>query len=362
MIYHLLNSFEVGGTERQSTELILRLRERGIKISVGSLNRSGLLLEKFNDEFISEYSLRRLASLKTGEKILQLSKELKNKFIKILHCHDFYTNIFGTVAGKIANIPIIINSRRDMGDFISPAKQKLQRVILKMPTHIVANSQAVQNKLVRDEKVREEKVSVIYNGFELPVFSYKSRTGKNGESFRVGMMANFNLPVKGQSYFVRAAAIVSDKFPESQFLLAGDGPLRESIENLTNGLGIKEKINFTGLIPPSQLLKKIDILVSPSLSEGLSNSIIEAMGHGVPVVATQVGGNIELIEEGKTGLLVEPANAESLAKAVIWLAEHPFDAYEIGLAGRNFIHDNFSWERTCGKYQELYEYFLQKHC
>jgi glycosyltransferase involved in cell wall biosynthesis len=360
MIYHLLNSFEIGGTERQSTELIMRLRKLGLNISVGTLNKRGPLLESFRDEAIEEYSLRRFLDPMTIKKVFNLSQELQTKSITILHCHDFYTNVFGTIAGRISRVPIIINSRRDMGDLVRPSQQKLQRTIAKGATHIVVNAKAIRDKLLRAERIPKEKITVIYNGFDVPDSTYAGpQKGGNG-AFRVGMIANFGLPAKGHSYFLQAAALVLKEIPKAEFYLAGDGPLRQDAQNRACQLGIEGRTHFVGRVDPTQTLKELDLLVNPSLSEGLSNSLIEAMGYGIPVIATGVGGSAELIDSGKRGLLVDEGSPRCIASAVVWMFDHPSEASRMAMAAREFIQENLSWETTCGKYRSLYESLLAR--
>jgi len=359
-ILHLLDSFNIGGTESQAVRLICELRKKGYAIHVSCLNREGPLINSLAGQDIGEYRLKKFFHYDTLVKLIRFRNDLRKKGIKILHCHDFYTNVFGTVAGRLAGVPIIINSRRDTGDLIRPSQHMLQRIVLKMSTHIVSNASAIRRNVIEREGIPREKTSVIYNGIDhFPSLDFQAFR-RDGRAWHIGMIANFNLPVKGHSYFLRAADIVVRKVKNMEFVLAGDGPLRKCMQQLAKELGIEERTQFRGRIHPSEVFDQLDLLVSASLSEGLSNSIIEAMARGIPVVATRVGGNVELIENNQRGLLVEPSNSQALAEAILWMVEHPAKAYEMGLCGKRFVEEHFSWETNCAQYLSLYRSLLNQ--
>jgi glycosyltransferase involved in cell wall biosynthesis len=359
-ILHLLDSFNIGGTESQAVRLIYELQEEGYAIHVSCLNREGPLIRFLAGQDILEYRLKRFFHRDTLVKLIRFRNDLRKKGIKILHCHDFYTNVFGTVAGRLAGVPIIINSRRDMGDLIRPSQQKLHRMISKMATHIVANAHVIQQRLIDLEHIPSRRISVVYNGIDLPNSTQEDRMKQRGDSFHVGMIANFYHPWKGHFYFIKAAALVVERIPGVKFFLAGDGPLRRDSEKLAKEIGIGDRVTFKGRIDPAEILSHLNLYVCASLSEGLSNSILEAMAYGIPVVATHVGGNVELLKTRESGLLAEPANEKSLAKAILWMWENPSDRYRMGERGKNFIEESFSWSSTCKKYQTLYKMLSER--
>lgn len=359
-ILHLLDSFNIGGTESQAVRLICELQEEGYAIHVSCLNREGPLIRFLAGQDIQEYRLKKFFHHGTLVKLIRFRNDLRKKGIKILHCHDFYTNVFGTVAGRLAGVPIIINSRRDMGDLIRPSQQKLHRMISRMANHIVVNAHVIQKRLIDLEHIPLERISVVYNGIDLPNSAPEDRMKQRDDSFHVGMIANFNHLWKGHFYFIKAAALVVERIPGVKFFLAGDGPLRKDSEKLAKEIGIGDRVIFKGRIDPAEILSHLNLYVCASLSEGLSNSIIEAMAYGVPVVATRVGGNVELLKTRESGLLAEPANEKSLAKAILWMWENPSDRYRMGERGKSFIEESFSWSSTCKKYQSLYKMLSER--
>jgi glycosyltransferase involved in cell wall biosynthesis len=162
--------------------------------------------------------------------------------------------------------------------------------------------------------------------------------------------------MKGVEYFLDAAALLAPRFPEVRFLIVGDGAGRNELEAHAGRLGLAERVTFTGFrtdVP--DLLPEAAISVLPSLSEGLSNSLLESMAAGVPVVAARVGGNPEIVEHDVSGLLVPVRDSAALAGAISTLLEDPQLAARLGEAGRRRVAELFSMERSLSEVEGLYE-------
>jgi glycosyltransferase involved in cell wall biosynthesis len=156
--------------------------------------------------------------------------------------------------------------------------------------------------------------------------------------------------------------LVTSRFPEARFLIVGDGANRKELEAHTARLGLARRVIFTGFrtdVP--DLLPEAAISVLPSLSEGLSNSLLESMASGVPVIAARVGGNPEIIEHDVSGLLVPPRDSAALAVAIGSLLEDRQLAARFGEAGRRRVADVFSMERSVGEIERLYERLVHGH-
>jgi glycosyltransferase involved in cell wall biosynthesis len=170
---------------------------------------------------------------------------------------------------------------------------------------------------------------------------------------------------KGIEYFLRAAAVVAAQFPKARFLIVGsscfDPNYQAELERLAGELDLSDRVIFTGErndIPA--LLREIDLSVLPSLSEGLSNSLLEAMASAVPVIATNVGGNPEVVQDGRTGLLVPARDAAALAQAMIQILQSPDLARRFGEAGYEKVKSDFSLAATVRRTQELYMELLRR--
>jgi glycosyltransferase involved in cell wall biosynthesis len=169
-------------------------------------------------------------------------------------------------------------------------------------------------------------------------------------------------PMKGVEYFLDAAAVLAVSYPDVRFLIVGDGANRLELEERARASGLEQRVLFTGFrtdVP--ELLQEATVSLLPSLSEGLSNSLLESMACGVPVVAASVGGNPEVIEHGVTGFLVPPKDSAALAAATARFLDDPNMATQFGHAGRRRVADLFSVERSVLETEQLYQRLLVAH-
>jgi glycosyltransferase involved in cell wall biosynthesis len=159
--------------------------------------------------------------------------------------------------------------------------------------------------------------------------------------------------------FVRALELAPTLKPRLRLVMVGDGPLRAEVQALLDAASVADMAWLPGErhdIP--DLLRGLDCFVLPSLAEGISNTILEAMSSGLPVIATNVGGNPELVSEGKTGVLVPASDPEAMAEAIIAYAQDPEQAQAVGRAGRIEVERHFSLDAMVGAYQGLYDRLL----
>src|SRR4029077_9155922 len=187
----------------------------------------------------------------------------------------------------------------------------------RMCDRVVCNSRAAAERL-RKVGLPQHKLEIIPNGLPERLFvQCAAAIPRRPGGVRVGMIARMNDPVKNHPAFLRAAARVTRALPETEFLLVGDGPLRSKLQVMAGDLGIAERVHFAGErhdIPA--MLSSMDVSVLISSSESLSNVILESMAAGVPVVATDVGGNSELVTDGETGVLVPPGDEDRLVEVL----------------------------------------------
>src|SRR5258708_34058877 len=165
--------------------------------------------------------------------------------------------------------------------------------------------------------------------------------------------------MKGIQYFLVGAAVLAKLFPDVYFLNDGDGANRPELEEQANAMGLAGRVHFTGFrVDVPELLREASVSVLPSLSEGLSNSLLESMACGVPVIAARVGGNPEVVEHGVTGFLVAPKDSGALADATARLLEDRDLALQFGQAGKRRVTELFSVERRVSETQLLYQRLL----
>ena len=247
----------------------------------------------------------------------------------------------------------------------SAAQKFIEKRIFNLSEKIVANSEAVKNYLI-NEGVNAKKINVIYNGLDLerlePQMTDRAEilaelNLPNDEKIKfVTLVANLRHAVKNQPMFLRAAEKVIKKFPEAHFVLAGEGELKNELENLAKELKIENNTHFIGRctkIP--ELLSVSYVCVLTSFNEGFSNSILEYMAAGKPVVATNVGGASEAIIENETGFLIESDDDEALVNRLVELINDEEKAFRFGVKGSEIVGKKFSLETQLKKTLELYE-------
>jgi glycosyltransferase involved in cell wall biosynthesis len=267
-----------------------------------------------------------------------------------LHCTDFYTNIFGLAGGFLAGVPFRIGSRRDLNPGRGPAMRLAQRIAYVFAHAIVANSNAARGAL-RDEYVPERKIRVIANGVDLA--QARPRCVRSRVS-RIVVVANLR-PEKAHDVLIDAAPTLLARHAHLRFVVVGDGPLRPALEARVADRGVAGAFEFLGHRDDvSEQLQASDLFVLPSRSEASPNALIEAMAAGLPVVACAVGGNLELVEEGRTGYLVPPDDAPALARAVDALVCDAEAAHAMGGAGRAFVQARYDYQRMIAAFETLY--------
>jgi glycosyltransferase involved in cell wall biosynthesis len=209
-----------------------------------------------------------------------------------------------------------------------------------------------------------ELVTVIYNGINVELFSQsncldREVLGLSNERPVIGTVARLE-PTKGIKYLLDAAAIIDKEFPSVYFVIVGDGPEREFLQQYAVRLGIEKKVFFIGFrddVP--SLLRIFDIAVIPSVREGLSIFCLEALAAGCPVVASDVGGLAEIITSQKTGLLVPPKNAKALADALISLLKNRLAAAAFGRKGKEMVEEKFTYKNMVERTMNIYVQVMQ---
>ena len=373
-VLELIGSFASGGSERQGLQLSKLLSEEGsFDIFVGCLDRSGPLLYEndwLTSKEVPEFKLSSFYDSNFLKQAYRCAEYLRSNQISAVHTHDFYTNIFGMVAGYLARVPVRIASKREIY-----SKTKLQIRVesgaFRFAHGIVCNSIAVKDFLV-ESGIPARKTRVIYNGIDSTLFEEAAagaevkcsrwETAVPTNSRMVTIVANLRSEVKNHSMFLQSARFVADAVREVEFVIAGEGELLEKLRSEATDLGIGPIVRFIGSCKNvAAVLSISEVCVLSSRSEGFSNAILEYMAAGKPVVATRVGGAAEAIVDGETGFLVESNDAQAMAERIIDLLENPHKAKALGDAGRKRVKELFSKEAQLNKTRELYTELLAKN-
>ncbi len=337
-------------------------------IFAATLNKEGVLLseiEKLDLPEIPEYKLTSFFNADFLKQIKNCAKFIKENKIEIVHTHDFYTNVFGITAAKFAGVKLKIASKRETAGMRSKAQNFIEKRIFNLSEKIVANSEAVKNYLI-GEGVNAKKINVIYNGLDLERLQPQTTDRaeilaeldlpKDKKIKFVTLVANLRHAVKNQPMFLRAAEKIIKEFPAAHFVLAGEGELKNGLENLARELKIEKNTHFIGRCTKVPELLSVSYAgVLTSFNEGFSNSILEYMAAGKPVIATNVGGASEAIIENETGFLIESDNDEALVNRLLQLLRDEKLSDNFGKKGKQIVEMEFSLETLLKKILTLYE-------
>jgi glycosyltransferase involved in cell wall biosynthesis len=364
----MLTSFQIGGTERQVTNVSLGLDTTRFDLHLACMRNFGELkkeIEKAPRIHRPVFDIGSLYSFRTFREAGRLARYIRSNAIQVVHAYGLYPNLFAVPVARLAGAKIVIASIRDCGDILKPWQRWLQKIICRLADCVLVNADAIRESLI-SQGYRPDNISVIRNAIAQPkTMNLEESSGIREE---LGLTASVPLVMvlsrlnrmKGIEYFLDAASIVAAKLPETRFLIVGDGGIRQELESRATCLGLAGKIVFTGFrtdVP--RILSEVSLSVLPSLSEGLSNTLLESMAWGVPVVATRVGGNTEIIEDGVSGLIVPPRNSAMLANAMTTLLKNPALASSFGVAGKRRIAEVFSLKRSVREIEHLYQKLIE---
>lgn len=371
----LLNSFETGGAEGQLVLLARLLRESGrYDVHLACLGRTGRLLaeaESLAVDDIPEFPLTSFYDRNMAKQMSRFSTFLRERHIDVVHTDGFYTNVFGILGAAMARVPARIGFRGETTtDGRTRAQNFLERAVFRLASVVHANSQAVKSFLI-DQGVPARKISIVYNGLDFVRVTPAAITRDDGLAMLglpcdprrrfVTIVANLHNPVKDYPMFLRAAARVRAEVSDAAFVIAGEGELKAELHALVHQLGLQDDVFFIGRCDHiAELLYVSDVCVLSSKAEGFSNAILEYMGAGRPVVATDVGGAREVIAEGETGYLVPSGDDEAMAARLVTLLRDARQAKAMGERGRSVVQEKFSSRVQLARTEELYDKLLAK--
>ena len=346
-----LTSFHPGGTERQMIELVRRLDRERFDVHVACFHRDGAWLDSVEAcAPITPFPIRGFARPATLGRMAAFARWCRARRIALVQTCDLYANAFALPAAMVAAVRVRLGSRRELNPDKSAAQIALQRHAYRCAHAVVANSSASARQL-ETEGVPRDRIRVIPNGVALE--RYSSRAAARAIR-TVITVANLRRE-KAHEVLLRAAASLIAAHPSLRFVIVGDGPRRAELEADARSLGLAQHVSFLGHredVPA--LLAEADLFVLPSRSEAFPNGVLEAMAAGLPVVASRVGGLLDLVEHERTGLLVRPDDATELAKAIADVVRQPERAAALGEAARARVAARYSFDRMVEAFEDLY--------
>jgi L-malate glycosyltransferase len=351
-----LTSFHPGGTERQMTELIQRLDRSRFEVHVACFHREGAWLPRVEAcAPITEFPIAGFTRPATLARAAAFARWCRARRIAVVQTCDFYANAFALPAAAFAGVPARIASRRELAPDNSVAQIALQRQAYRCARAVVANSTAAAERL-RHEGIPASRIHVISNGVSLDRFSFE----REARPIRTILTVANLRKEKAHEVLFAALAQLAPHHPALRLRVAGDGPRAGELRALAASLGVADRIAFLGHREDvAALLEEADLFVLSSRSEAFPNSVVEAMAAGLPVIAAAVGGLLELVEPGRTGVLVPPDDPYALASALDSLIRSPERARLLGEAARAEIAQRYSFDRMVRAFEDLYVSQLQ---
>jgi len=306
------------------------------------------------------------AALRNASTFIQL---LRSERVEIVHTFFPVSDIWGGVVAPPAGSPILVSGRRDMG-ILRSRKHRIQYQIVNHLFHQVqAVSEGVREFCIREDGLAPEKVVTVPNGVDLALIDScqpadrQKEFGVDRSTPVIITVANLR-PVKGIDTLVRAASTVCRQFPDATFVVIGEAHRQrylQELQDLARQLGVARNFRFLGRRKDVYaLLKAADVFCLPSRSEGMSNALLEAMACNLPCVATDVGGNLEVMIHNRTGFLVPSESPEAMAEriAAVWLS--PDRGFSMGQEGRQIVEAKFTLQRMVERLTFLYESLLEQ--
>jgi glycosyltransferase involved in cell wall biosynthesis len=365
-VLHLISSTNIGGSPKHTLILCQELEKLGCYTLIVSppngsfaseIKHSGIHWEPVN-----------LSSVLRASLYQELRKIIADHQINLIHTHELKADFIGMRLAQKTGLPLLTTIHNMINKGPLPGWKKviyirLTRFLANRQDKIIAVSEAVRKNTIESLKIPADKVITIRNGTKIydlyqtvDTIAVRQKLGLNPLAPVIACISRLIPEQKGHRYLLLAAEKVIQQKPESQFLIVGDGTIRNNLEQLADHLGIKPNIIFVGWQNNIfEILSSIDICVVPSLWDPLPRIVLEAMAAEKPVVASNVDGIPEAVIDGKTGILVPPADETKLAEAILVLLNNPATGKQMGVAGRNRAIAEFSSERHAQEVLKVYQ-------
>jgi glycosyltransferase involved in cell wall biosynthesis len=347
-VAHVTLGLEMGGQEKLLVEFARHADRNRFDLVFVSMTGRGCLAEDIQTHGWTVATLEQPPGLRPGM-IFHLAKFFLHNLIDVVHTHDDKPLIYGALAARMAGVPRTIHSRHGRSVHNSARQNKLVAFCSRWTDQFVCVSDE-SAQLTVQQGINRQKVRAILNGIDVGQFDYRGPC-PGGPVVTVARLC----PEKDVGTLIRATAIAVRAKPEFRLEIAGDGPCRADLERLVSDLRLGEHVLFHGQVRDvASWLGRASLFVLPSVSEGISLTLLEAMARGLPVVATRIGGTPEVVADGETGLLVPAQRPSLMAEAMLRIAGDFERSRLMGLAGRIRVERLFDIRRMVEDYQRLY--------
>ena len=373
---HIITRLDAGGSATNTIETVARLDNRKYDVDLVSgatFDPFGLIAKNLQARnikclFVNDLC-RKISPLKDIKAFLEIYKLIKTKKYDIVHTHSSKAGILGRWAAKFAGVRIIVHTPHGhvfygyFNAFVTYFFILIERATALITSKIIALTNIGLDEHIAFKIAKRDKFIQIYSGIDIEacqsslmgVEDICRSLDVKDSNIVFGTISRLT-HIKGNKNLVEAFALVVKVIPDARLLLIGEGEERMEIEEIINELKISDSVKLLGFRKDiCELLKVIDVFVMASLNEGMGRVVLEAMASGKPVIATKTGGVPELVLNGKTGTLVEPANVDELAQAMIDLGNNRDKMQLFSSEGMKRVSDKFSIEKMVNDIDQLYD-------
>ncbi len=364
-VVHVVQNLAIGGLERVVLNLAAHVHRERFPSAIVCLGPGGPLVEQARAAGVGVSVLDQRAGFRPGT-VLGLARAFRAQRVGIVHCHNAAPLVYGAAAARISGTAVVYTAH---GMKTSGARQPVCLARLGLVDEFVTVSDDARRIAIESAGAAPERVQRIWNGVDSVAYRraddetrarVRRSLGLPADAFVFTMVARLSA-AKDHANLIRAFAAVSARDPRADLVVVGDGELRADVEKLVNELGLADRIRLLGSrTDVADLLGAFDCFVLSSCTEGLAMTLLEAMAAGLPVVATRVGGNAEVVVDGETGLLVPARDTARLFEAMHWMLAHAGAAPTMGARGRERVLSHFSIEAMVAAYQDTYRRALAR--
>ncbi|MDD5078718.1 MAG: glycosyltransferase [Candidatus Omnitrophica bacterium] len=363
-ICHIVDALNIGGLEKTLIGFVLNARE--FKHVVFCLRAKGPLVKLLEDRGIEvrEFSLSGRLRIRG---IMRVTAELRKGRFDIVHCHGLYPAVWGAISARMAGVAVVIMHVQNQYYGISWKDKIKVRTVAAFTDRVIAVSLAVRKCLIGFLGIPCAKIALVYNSAEDRRSSdslrrkVRERLGLAPGVFVVGSISRIE-GHKGHSFLVESIAECLRRGLDCKCVIIGDGPAMDGLRNRVKSLGLENTVIFLGARQDAEdYLLGMDIFVQLSTThEGLPLALAEAASAGLCLIATDIGGNAEIVQDGVNGFIVPVRNSTAVAEKIIYLAGHEDEMRKMSRESRNTWESKFSQREMVDKIAKIYKDEISK--
>lgn len=358
-VLHLITRLPIGGAERLLVDVVRRLDPARFDSVVCCIQARDVLAAELESAGVAVHCLDRMQSKRFDWRAVRdLARLLRSERISLLHSHLYHANLYGRIAARLAGVPAVATVH-NVYTRSKLHRRLLNRLLSRISSRVIAVSDEVRRDLIEHDGIDAAKVVTIRNGIDLRRVATgltrqeaRARLSIPEGTLAIGCIGRLE-EQKGHRFLLEACAML--QFP-LKLIVAGDGRLRDELESRATALGIAPNVSFLGARSDiAEILRALDVYAMPSLWEGLSLAMLEAMAAGLPLVISDVSGVAQAFGDEDCGIRVPPGDAAALAEAIRVLAQSPEQRERLGEAGRRRVRAEFDIEVMIDRLTAVYE-------